>query len=72
MTQKPQQPDPAIETLKFYQTKLDEAADLWVKQKGGEATLGDANNTFLRTIQMMSHGMKLQLQLDEANKAKQE
>jgi hypothetical protein len=51
--------------MRFQQLQLEEAAELWIRQKGGEDKLGDANATFLRTVRSALHSTSLQLQLAE-------
>lgn len=43
--------------------------ELWIRQKGGEEKLGDANASFLRTIRASLYSGSLSMKLQQFNEA---
>lgn len=55
-----------LETIKFQQQQIEKATNIWVRLKGGEDKLGDANTMFLGLVKSAMYSGSLAAQLVEA------
>ncbi|KAK6003814.1 hypothetical protein QM012_009585 [Aureobasidium pullulans] len=58
-----------LETMRFQQQQIEKATDIWVRLKGGEAKLGDANMNFLSIVKSAMYGGTLAMKLVEQQEA---
>ncbi|KAG9588415.1 hypothetical protein KCU77_g8730, partial [Aureobasidium melanogenum] len=58
-----------LETMKFQNQQIEQAINIWVRLKGGEAKLGDANTNFLSIIKSAVYGGTLAMKLVEKQDA---
>lgn len=58
-----------LETMRFQQQQIKTATDIWVRLKGGEAKLGDANTNFLSIVKSTMYGGSLAMKLVEQQDA---
>lgn len=54
-----------LETIKFQQQQINKATDIWVRLKGGEDKLGDANTIFLGLVKSAMYSGSLAVKLVE-------
>jgi hypothetical protein len=54
-----------VETIKFQQQQIDKATNIWVRLKGGEDRLGDANTMFLGLVKSAMYSGSLAVKLVE-------
>jgi hypothetical protein len=54
-----------LETVKFQQQQIEMATEIWVRLKGGENRLGDANAMFLGLIKSAMYSESLAVKLVE-------
>jgi hypothetical protein len=54
-----------LETMKFQQQQLEKATNIWVRLKGGEDRLGDANTMFLGLVKSAMYSGSLAVKLIE-------
>jgi hypothetical protein len=54
-----------LETMKFQQQQIEKATDIWVRLKGGEDRLGDANTMFLGLVKSAMYSGSLAVKLVE-------
>jgi 3-methyladenine DNA glycosylase/8-oxoguanine DNA glycosylase len=54
-----------VETIKFQQQQIEKATNIWVRLKGGEDRLGDANTMFLGLIKSAMYSGSLAVKLVE-------
>lgn len=57
--------DQLLETIKFQQQQINQATDIWVRLKGGEDKLGDANTIFLGLVKSAMYSGSLAVKLVE-------
>ncbi|KAH0285974.1 hypothetical protein M436DRAFT_84979 [Aureobasidium namibiae CBS 147.97] len=57
--------DQLLETIKFQQQQINKATDIWVRLKGGEDKLGDANTIFLGLVKSAMYSGSLAVKLVE-------
>jgi len=57
-----------LETMRFQNQQIEKATDIWVRLKGGEAKLGDANTNFLSIVKSAMYGGRLAMKLVEQQK----
>lgn len=58
-----------LETMRFQNQQIEQAISIWVRLKGGEAKLGDANTNFLSIIKSAMYGGTLAMKLVEQQDA---
>ncbi|THX44863.1 hypothetical protein D6D10_00191 [Aureobasidium pullulans] len=54
-----------LKAMQFQHEQLQQATDLWIRQKGGEDKLGDANTVYLRTVRFALHSGKQAMDMAE-------
>jgi hypothetical protein len=54
-----------LETMKFQQKQIEKATNIWVRLKGGEDRLGDANTIFLGLVRSAMYSGSLAVKLVE-------
>ncbi|KAG9642815.1 hypothetical protein KCU64_g12010, partial [Aureobasidium melanogenum] len=54
-----------LETMRFQNQQIEQAINIWVRLKGGEAKLGDANTNFLSIVRSAMYGGTLAMKLVE-------
>ncbi|THW73120.1 hypothetical protein D6D19_05925 [Aureobasidium pullulans] len=54
-----------LKAMQFQHEQLQQATDLWIRQKGGEDKLGDANTIYLRTVRFALHSGKQAMDMAE-------
>jgi len=57
-----------LETIKFQQQQIEKAANIWVRLKGGEDKLGDANTMLLGLVKSAMYSGSLAVKLVEGQK----
>jgi hypothetical protein len=58
-----------LETMKFQQQQIEKATNIWVRLKGGEDRLGDANTMFLGLVKSAMYSGSLAVKLIETQDA---
>ncbi|KAH0369257.1 hypothetical protein KCU65_g3490, partial [Aureobasidium melanogenum] len=58
-----------LETMRFQNQQIEQAMNIWIRLKGGEAKLGDANTNFLSIIKTAMYSGTLAMKLVEKQDA---
>lgn len=54
-----------LETMRFQNQQIEQAMNIWIRLKGGEAKLGDANSNFLSIVKSAMYSGTLAMKLVE-------